>query len=109
MTKLADFLSTKKIDHRRLLVASKQIEALSPVDRALRFAKIRTKKSTATDAQKELAKGKGTSGKPVSTPLLNRALEGKPIPGAGKTRILRAVNRVLEQKKQSAAQLKDLF
>ena len=77
--------------------------------RAIRFAKIRTKKSSATDAQKELAKSKGTSGKPVTTPLLNRALEGKAIPGAGKTRILRAVNRVLEQKKQSAAQIKDLF
>ena len=109
MTKLADFLSTKKIDHRRLLAASHQLEALSPSDRAIRFAKIRTKKNEASDAQKELAKSKGTSGKPVTTPLLNRALEGKSIPGAGKTRILRAVNRVLEHKKQSAAQLKDLF
>lgn len=109
MTKLADFLSAKKIDHRRLFVASHKIEALSPADRALRFAKIRTKKNLATDAQKELAKGKGKTGKPVSAPLLGRALEGKSIPGAGKTRILRAVNRVLEQKKQTPAQLKDLF
>jgi hypothetical protein len=109
MTKLADFLSTKKLDTRRVIAASKKLEALAPADRSLRHAKVLVKKNAASDAQKEQAKAKGKSGKPVSAPLLGRALEGKSVPSAGKTRILRAVNHVLEQKKQSAVQLKDLF
>ncbi|MBX3251579.1 MAG: hypothetical protein KF901_30650 [Myxococcales bacterium] len=109
MTKLADFLSAQKIDTRRLLVASKTIEALGDEDRAIRFAKIRVKKNKATDAQKEKAQAKGKSGKAVSAPLLGRALVGKEIPSAAKTRITRAVNRILEQKKKSTVRLEDLF
>jgi hypothetical protein len=40
---------------------------------------------------------------------LAAATAGKPITGPAKTRLLRAVNRVLEQKKKSATDLKSLF
>ena len=41
--------------------------------------------------------------------LLQKALEGKSLTGPGKTRLLRAVNRVLEQKKQDAVDIRALF
>jgi hypothetical protein len=41
--------------------------------------------------------------------LIDKAAAGKDLSGASKTRILRAVNVVLEQKKQGTAQLKELF
>ena len=41
--------------------------------------------------------------------LLDAASAGKPISGPAKTRLLRAVNHVLEQKKKSATDLKTLF
>lgn len=109
MNKLSDFLSAQKIDTRRVLIASKKLEALGDEDRAVRFARIRVKKNKATDAQKEKAQTKGKSGKSVSGPLLGRALAGKEIPSAAKTRITRAVNRILEQKKKSTVRLEDLF
>ena len=39
MSKLGDFLSKNKIDTRRLVAASKSIEALKPEDRKIKLAK----------------------------------------------------------------------
>jgi hypothetical protein len=40
---------------------------------------------------------------------VSQATAGKPVSGPAKTRLLRAVNRLLEQKKQAAVDLKTLF
>jgi hypothetical protein len=40
---------------------------------------------------------------------MREAEEGKAISGAAKTRLLRAVNRVLEQKQQDPVDLRALF
>jgi Mg-chelatase subunit ChlI len=45
----------------------------------------------------------------VTPQLLRKAIEGKPVTGPGKTRLLRAVNRVLEQKKQEPVDIRALF
>src|SRR5271166_2826734 len=42
-TKFAQFISTKKLDQRRILVASRQIETLQPEDRAIRLNKRRAR------------------------------------------------------------------
>jgi hypothetical protein len=99
--KFSDFLASKKIDPRRLIAASENLEKLRPEDRAVKLAK---------SQGKEDAKGKERrSGRPVTQVLVDKAAAGKALSGASKTRILRAVNVVLEQKKQGTAQLKELF
>jgi hypothetical protein len=99
--KFSEFLAAKKIDPRRLVAASENLEKFRPEDRALKLAK---------HQGKEEAKGqKPRSGRPVTLVLIDKASAGKEIPGAAKTRILRAVNSLLEQKKQGSAQLKELF
>ncbi len=105
--KFAQFLQENKIDPRRLLVASSAVEKLRPEDRKIRLLKRQAKSGKAAEGAEK--PGKPRSGRPVTAQLVAAASAGKPVSGPGKTRILRAVNRVLEQKKKSPVELKAIF
>jgi hypothetical protein len=107
MSKFSDYLQQQKIDPRRLLVASRDLEQLRPEDRAVRLAKRRLKGGDET--AKDAAEKERRSGRPISQPTLDRALSGGSVSGAAKSRIVRAVNAVLTQKKKSEVALRDLF
>ncbi|WP_394825834.1 hypothetical protein [Pendulispora albinea] len=107
-TKFAQLLASNKIDPRRVLVASRQIERLTREDRTIRLTK-RQAKIGDGDKKGEKETRKPHSGRPVTQRALNAALTGGTVSGPTKNRILRAVNRVLEQKKQEQVQLKALF
>jgi hypothetical protein len=107
-SKFADFIKAQKIDPRRIAAASYQLERLTPEDRAKKLKRRQSKGSAPAEGGAAPAE-KPRSGRPVTAPLLDRALAGKPLPGPGKTRILRAVNRVLEQKKKDPVDLRALF
>jgi hypothetical protein len=107
-SKLADFLASKKIDPRRVLATSRDLEALRPEDRAIKLAKRQAKKGAeGGEAAKESRKPR--SGRPVTRRAIHAALYGKTISGPTKTRILRAVNALLELKKAEKVDLKALF
>lgn len=105
MSKFAEFVQQAKIDPRRLLVASNAAERFTREDRA---ARAKSAAQKVGEGEKR-ARIKGRSGKPVTPRLLTAATAGKPVSGAQKTRLLRAVNRVLEQKKQEPVDLRKLF
>jgi hypothetical protein len=107
MSKLSDYLTQQKIDPRRVIVASRDIEKMRREDRAVRLAKKRVKGGDET--AKEAAEKERRSGRAVSQPTLDRALTGGALSPAAKTRIVRAVNAVLTQKKKSEVALRDLF
>jgi len=102
--KFSQFLKDNGIDPRRVLIASKQVERLRPEDRKLKLARRRSKAGAQASEV-----GKPRSGRAVTPRLLDSATNGKALPGPAKTRLLRAVNRVLEQKKKSSVELKALF
>ena len=109
-TKIEDFLKEKKIDPRRVLSASAELERLTREDRAIRLAKRAARKSEDANKKKEgLAAKKPRTGRPVTQRAITAALTGKDISGPQKTRILRAVNHVLAQKKQEPVELSALF
>lgn len=110
-TKIESFLKDKKIDPRRVLAASAKIEGLQREDRALRLARRQARKSEDGAKKKEggEAPKKPRSGRPVTDRTLAAALTGKSLTGPAKTRILRAVNHLLEQKKQEKVALGALF
>lgn len=108
-SKFADFLSANKIDPRRVAAASRELERLRPEDRAKKLARKTAKKSETKPAEGAEKPGKPRSGRPATGRLLAAASAGKPISGPAKSRLLRAVNQVLEQKKKSATDLKSLF
>lgn len=106
-TKLETYLTDNKIDSRRLLAVSRDIERLHPEDRAIRLTLRKARK--AEDAKRPEGLDKPRSGKPVSQTTLGKALVGKRISPLAKRRILRAVNRILEQRKKKPAAATDLF
>lgn len=108
-SKFAEFLDKNKIDPRRVLVASRKLEQLQPEDRAARLKKRQSKKGDSAAAAGEEKPKKPRSGRPVTRQALEAAKNGKAIPGPAKTRIVRAVNHVLSQKKKEAVDLRALF
>lgn len=106
-TKLETFLADNKIDPRRLLVASRQIERLRPEDRRIKLKLRQARKSE--DAKRPEGLEKPRSGKPLTKVGLGNALGGKKLSSVSKARILRAVNRVLEQRSSDAVSLDALF
>jgi hypothetical protein len=107
-SKLAKFLKDKKIDARRLLVVSHEIESFRPEDRAIRHNK-RVSKKAEGEAKGEKETRKSRSGRPVTPRSLSAAMAGSPLSGPVKTRILRAVNHLLEQKKSEKVDLRAIF
>ena len=110
-TKFAQFLEDNKIPSPRLQSASTKIERLTTDDRAF-IAEVARKKSLAgrkNAASVTVEKKKLHSGRPITPRLLDDASLGKPVSGPAKTRLLRAVNHILEQRKKPAVVIKDLF
>ena len=106
-SKFSDFLQSQKIDPRRLAAASRKLEQLRVEDRA---KKLKQRQSKGTEAKEGApAAEKPRSGRPVTPQLMQRAMEGKPLPGPGKTRLLRAVNHLLGLKKKDPVDLRALF
>jgi hypothetical protein len=111
-SKFSDFLKSSKIDARRVIAISKKLEHLRPEDRAI---KLKKRNSKGTDAAKPAegeaaaAPAKPRSGRAITARAIASAVAGKPISGPQKTRVLRAVNAILEQKKKPAVELKALF
>jgi hypothetical protein len=108
-TKLQQFLTSKKIDARRVLATSHSLETLTLEDRVIKLAKRNGKKTEGGDAAAPKETRKPRSGRPVTPRAMAAALKGGVISGPTKSRILRAVNHLLEQKKQAKVDLKTLF
>ncbi len=110
--KLATFLDTNKLNAKRLLAVSHKLETLQREDRSIKLGKRQGKKAAEAGTAKEGDKkeiGKPRSGRPVTPRALESALAGKTVSGPTKTRILRAINFILEQKKKDKIELKTLF
>ncbi len=105
-SKLETFLTSKKIDRRRVVRASHELEKLRPEDRAIKLAQRKAKKE---EAQKQPGAPKPRSGRPLSLATIGKLIAGKPVSGPTKSRLLRAINHILAGRKQEAVALKDLF
>lgn len=111
-SRFAEFLSTEKIDPRRLLVASRGLERLRPEDRQIRLKKRLGRKEDAApsaDAAEKKDAPKRRSGRTITTRELNAAQAGGRLSGPQKTRLLRALNHVLVQKKKEQVELRKVF
>lgn len=109
-SKFAQFLDNNKIDTRRLLAVSRRIERLKPEDRAIKRSKSKAKGAAPAAAAEGAEKPKKpTSGRPITERLVEAAQAGKPIAGPAKTRLLRALNAILAQKKQDAVDIRAIF
>jgi hypothetical protein len=108
-SKLAKFLTTKKLDPRRVMAASHNLESLRHEDRVIKLNRRRAKGGEDAEKKAEALKSKPRSGRAVTHRAMTAAMSGTTLPGPTKTRILRAVNHLLEAKKQDKVDLKALF
>jgi hypothetical protein len=108
MSKLSDYLKTNKIDARRILGHSRDLERQTAEDRAL-VAKKAAIKAGKAEKNEEISKKKPRSGRRVTQPALDRALAGTALGGPTKTRIVRAVNAILVARKKAEVTFRDLF
>lgn len=108
-SKFSQFLADNKIDPRRIVAASKEIEALRPEDRRAKAAKrsaAGADKPAAADAEKP---AKPRSGRPVNAVLLRRLEAGGKVSGPAKQRLVRALNHILAGRKKDAVEVRALF
>jgi hypothetical protein len=108
-SKFSDFLKENKIDPRRVVASSRSIEKLRAEDRKLKLARKLSRSEEGASDEKKEASPKPRSGRPVTDRLLAAASTGGTVSGAAKSRLLRAVNRILEQRKQDPIDLRALF
>jgi hypothetical protein len=108
-TKFAGFIASKKLDPRRILIASRKIEGLRPEDRLVKLKKRLHKAAGDAASADSKETRKPRSGRPVTDRALAAALKGGKLSGPTKTRLLRAVNHLLEQKKQEQVDARALF
>lgn len=108
MSKLSDFLTTNKIDSRRVVGTSRTLERQTSTDRLLMAKKslIKAGKAEKDDA---VTKAKPKSGRRVTQPSIDRAAKGEAISGPAKQRIVRAVNAILVGRKKPEVGFRDLF
>ena len=107
-TKFAQFIAAQKLDPRRIVIASRHVEGLTPEDRQIRLNKRLARGSEGGEnSPKETRKPR--SGRPVTPRAIEAALSGGELSGPTKTRILRAVNHLLEQKKKDKIDLRTIF
>jgi hypothetical protein len=111
MSKFQKFIEENKLDPRKIVAVSRELEKLRPADREIRLLRRQARKSEKKleGAAADKAKQKPHSGRPITERQLRDAQAGKPLPGPAKTRLLRAINHVLEQKKRDPADLRALF
>lgn len=108
-TKFAQFVTSKKLDLRRIIAASHELESLTPEDRTIKLNKRRAKGAEGADAAAPKETRKPHSGRPVTPRAMEAAMTGGTMSGPTKTRLLKAVNHLLEKKKQDKVELKTLF
>jgi hypothetical protein len=107
-SKFAEFVAQRKLDPRRIIAASRALEKFRPEDREIKLGKRRARAAEGGEgAPKETRKPR--SGRPVTSRAIDAALKGGQVSGPTKTRIVRAVNRLLEQKKQEKVEFRALF
>ncbi len=107
-SKFAGYLKEHGIDPIRVVYASEQIEKLTREDRGIKLAK-RQVAGKDDEASKAIRAKKPRSGRPVTTQLITRAVKGEALTGAQKSRILRALSRIAEQKKLGEIAVTNVF
>lgn len=108
MTMLSDFLNEKQIKPEDVVKQSHAMEKRHIKDRESNMKRANARANKKPYAELNLEKSKPL-GRGVSTLALNRAIAGTPMPRLVRKKIARAVNAVLQVKKQEAVEWRKLF
>jgi hypothetical protein len=108
---LQDFIHSKGILPDSIVAISQKLEATRLQDRKClqQRATKRRGKETASKTYAELNIAKPRSGRGLSASAVAAALNNHPLTACQRSKMLRAVNALLEKKKEAAVDMKTLF
>lgn len=108
MSKFSDFISEHNLHPRRIAIASTQLEQQTADDLKLIALKKQMKEGK-VDKDEVVLKQKPHSGRPVTDAAIRKAMAGQVVSGPVKTRLVKAVNVLLSQKKKEEITIRELF
>ena len=109
MGQFSDFLSQAGIDTGRLLRASQRIEGVQDEDRALMRKRAEKRRRSAGQSYADAGIAKPRSGRPLRPGHIEAAMSDQPVPGPVRTKMVRAVNAILQKKGQDPVNAPKLF
>lgn len=109
MGQFADFLSEKGLSPDQILRVSRRIESLRDADRALMRKRALKRRTSAGQSYEEANLAKPRSGRPLRPGHLAAATGDQPVPGPVRTKLVRAVNQILQKKGQEPIRHPQLF
>ncbi|WP_373046003.1 hypothetical protein [Vulgatibacter sp.] len=109
MGQFSDFLSEKGIETKRLLQVSQRLERVGNADRDLIRKRAEKRRRNPGQSYADANLGKPKSGRSLRPGHIEAAMQDKPVPGPVRSKMVRAVNRLLEKKGQDAVTAPKLF
>jgi hypothetical protein len=109
MGTLKTFIDSKGITPKAIFVASRRVEAGGNEARTAQSARTKKRRLKLDKPYAELNLVKPKSDRPLSDVQINSAVNDKPLPKKVRAKVLRAINALLESKKQPAVDMKAIF
>lgn len=109
MGQFADFLNQKGLEPKQILLVSQRLECVRDEDRILMRRREARRRENPGKSYEELGIAKPRSGRPLRPGHIEAALADKPIPGPVRSKVVRAVNFLLQKKGQEPVRAPDIF
>lgn len=109
MGTFADVLQSRSLTPEQILRMSARLEKVQNEDRELIRKRAEKRRRTPNKSYEEVGIAKPRSGRVLQPGHLAAAMEDKPVPGPVRTKLLRAVNALVEKKGGQPLRTTDLF
>jgi len=109
MGQFSDFIREKGLDAEQILRVSRRLESLTDEDRELMRKRAVKRRTAAGQSYEEANIAKPRSGRPLRPGHLEAAMNDEPVPGPVRTKLVRAINAILEKKGQEPVRAPQLF
>lgn len=109
MGTFSDLLKSRNLEPSQILQTSSRLERVRNEDRDLIRKRAEKRRRSPTKSYTDAGIAKPRSGRALRTGHLEAALADKPVPGPVRTKLLRAVNTLVEKRGGQPLRIPDLF
>ena len=109
MGHFSDFLDEKGVSTDRLLQVSRRLESVRSEDRDLMLQRAQLRRGKAGTSYAEANLAKPRSGRPLRPGHVRAAMDDKPVTAPVRSKMVRAMNLLLEKKGQGKVSAPQLF
>ncbi len=109
MGQFSDFVSQSGLDANKILRASERLERVRDEDRELMRRRAEKRRRNAGQSYADAGLAKPRSGRPLRPGHVAAVMADRPVPGPVRTKVVRAVNALLQKKGGEAVTAPKLF